>query len=108
MQWMDLKKVMEEAICIIFIVFSQARKKIATPRCVLIFISSLNRRQLVSTESCGDSVVSYGVRNSIAAYLSFSGDQNPAKMRAESRKKKSKSVYTLPESNLANTDYDDF
>ncbi|CAF95539.1 unnamed protein product, partial [Tetraodon nigroviridis] len=32
----------------------------------------VNRRQLTSVENCDDSVLSYGVRNSIAAYLSFS------------------------------------
>ncbi|XP_070840854.1 src like adaptor 1a [Chaetodon trifascialis] len=64
----------------------------------------VDRRQLVSTESCSDNMVSYGVRNSIAAYLSF---QNPAQMGAESRKKKSKSLYALPDGSLANTDYDD-
>lgn len=67
----------------------------------------VDRRQLVSTDSCSDSMVSYGVRNSIAAYLSFSGNQPPAETRADSRKKKSKSVYALPVSGLTNTDYDD-
>ncbi len=52
-------------------------------------------------------MVSYGVRNSIAAYLSFSGNQEFTQTRAESRKKKSKSVYGLPDSSIANTDYDD-
>ncbi|XP_029298393.1 src like adaptor 1a [Cottoperca gobio] len=68
----------------------------------------IDRRQLVSTDSCSDNTVSYGVRNSIATYLSLSENQNPAKMRAESRKKKSKSVYTIPENGLGNIDYDDF
>lgn len=45
-------------------------------------------------------MLSYGVRNSIAAYLSFSESHEAAQTRAESRKK-SKSVYTLPESRLA-------
>uniref|UniRef100_UPI0037E73300 src like adaptor 1a n=1 Tax=Semicossyphus pulcher TaxID=241346 RepID=UPI0037E73300 len=67
----------------------------------------VDRNQLVSTDSCSDNMVSYGVRNSMAAYLSFSGTQDPAKTRAESRKKKSKSVYAIPESNLANMDYED-
>lgn len=67
----------------------------------------VDRSQLVSTESCSDNMVSYGVRNSIAAYLSFSGNQQPAKMGGLSRKKKSKSVYALPDSSIANTDYDD-
>ncbi|XP_054461815.1 src like adaptor 1a [Anoplopoma fimbria] len=67
----------------------------------------IDSRQLVSTDSCSDNMVSYGVRNSIAAYLSFSGNQDPARTRAESRKKKSKSVYAIPESGLGNIDYDD-
>ncbi|KAM7384122.1 hypothetical protein PAMA_011460 [Pampus argenteus] len=67
----------------------------------------IDRRQLVSTETCSDNMVSYGVRNSIAAYLSFSGNQDSAQMRAASRKKKSKSVYAIPDNSLANTDYDD-
>lgn len=75
--------------------------------CCQCSISSLYRRQLVSTESCDDNMVSYGVRNSIAAYLSFSRNQQPTQMGAESRKKKSKSLYVLPESSLTNTDYDD-
>lgn len=84
-------------------------KKIVIQTCsVLIysFVSSLNRRQLVSTDN-SDNVVSYGVRNSIAAYLSLSGNQQPAQMGAESRKKKSKSVYAIPENSLANIDYED-
>ncbi|KAI3358518.1 hypothetical protein L3Q82_014943, partial [Scortum barcoo] len=69
----------------------------------------VDRTQLVTTDSCTDNMVSYGVRNSIAAYLSFSGEQQPAKkMGRETRKKKSKSVYALPESGLANMDYDEF
>ncbi|KAM4540178.1 src like adaptor 1a [Odontesthes bonariensis] len=65
----------------------------------------VDRKQLVSTDSCGDNSVSYGVRNSIAAYLSFSSD--PAQPRAEQRKKKSRSMYVLPENSNANTDYED-
>ncbi|XP_020487238.2 src like adaptor 1a [Labrus bergylta] len=67
----------------------------------------VDRSQLVSTESCSDNIVSYGVRNSIAAYLSFSESQNPSRTKANSRKKKSKSVYALPDSGLGNIDYDD-
>lgn len=59
------------------------------------------RRQLSNTENCEDSVLSYGVRNSIAAYLSFSESQEASQTRAESRKKKSKSVYAIPEGGLA-------
>lgn len=50
-------------------------------------------------------MVSYGVRNSMAAYLSFSEDA--AHTGAESRKKKSKSVYGFPERRLTNFDLDD-
>ncbi|KAF3707525.1 Src-like-adapter Src-like-adapter protein 1 [Channa argus] len=64
----------------------------------------VDRTQLVSTESCNDNMLSYGVRNSIAAYMSFSGTQNPTQVKAESRKKKSKSVYAIPENNFANID----
>ncbi|XP_040908990.1 src like adaptor 1a isoform X2 [Toxotes jaculatrix] len=67
----------------------------------------VDRTQLVSTDSCADTMVSYGVRNSIAAYLSFSGNQDPAEISAKDRKKKSKSVYAIPENSLANTDYED-
>lgn len=58
-------------------------------------------KQLTCTETCDDSMLSYGVRNSIAAYLSFSESQEAAQTRAQSRKKKSKSMYALPESRLA-------
>nr|XP_020462455.1 src-like-adapter [Monopterus albus]XP_020462456.1 src-like-adapter [Monopterus albus]XP_020462457.1 src-like-adapter [Monopterus albus] len=67
----------------------------------------VDRTQLVNTDSCGDNMVSYGVRNSIAAYLSLSRNQDPAQMRVESRKKKSRSLYGIPENNLANIDYED-
>ncbi|KAK5855178.1 hypothetical protein PBY51_005309 [Eleginops maclovinus] len=67
----------------------------------------IDSKQLVNTESCNDNVVSYGVRNSIAAYLSLSGNQDPANMRAANRKKKSKSVYGFPESGNGNIDYED-
>ncbi|TNN85818.1 Src-like-adapter [Liparis tanakae] len=67
----------------------------------------VDRRQLVSTDSHSDNMVSYGVRNSIAAYLSFSGKQNNEQTRAESRKKKSKSVYAIPENGLGNIDYEE-
>ncbi|KAM9384154.1 src like adaptor 1a [Pholidichthys leucotaenia] len=67
----------------------------------------VDRNQLVSQESCSDNTVSYGVRNSIAAYLSLSGGEGPPNTRAERRKKKSKSMYAVPEHGLANTDYDD-
>ncbi|XP_068431994.1 src like adaptor 1a isoform X2 [Clinocottus analis] len=66
----------------------------------------IDRRQLVSTDSPSDNMVSYGVRNSIADYLSFSGNHS-AQTRAESRKKKSKSLYALPDNGLGNIDYDD-
>ncbi|KAM3596039.1 uncharacterized protein V6R79_007320 [Siganus canaliculatus] len=69
--------------------------------------NKVDRKQLVSTESCNDDMLSYGVRNSIAAYLSFSGSQQSAQNRVESRKKKSKSVYAIPESDLATLDYNE-
>ncbi|CAJ1083983.1 src like adaptor 1a [Xyrichtys novacula] len=67
----------------------------------------VDRSQLVSTDNCSDNMVSYGVRNSIAAYLSFSGSQQSAQTRAESRKKKSKSVYALPETSHGHIDYEE-
>ncbi|XP_041867233.1 src like adaptor 1a [Melanotaenia boesemani] len=67
----------------------------------------VDKKQLVNTESHGDNMVSYGVRNSIAAYLSFSGHENSTQLQAESRKKKSKSVYVPPQSNHTNADYED-
>ncbi|XP_062266498.1 src like adaptor 1a [Platichthys flesus] len=67
----------------------------------------VDRRQLVSTESCSDNAVSYGVRNSIAAYLSFSETQDNAQFRGKSRKKKSKSVYVLPDSRLQHSEFDE-
>ncbi|KAF7658931.1 hypothetical protein LDENG_00005770 [Lucifuga dentata] len=70
----------------------------------------VDRDQLVSTESQMnnmDSMVSYGVRNSIAAYLSLSGNQDLTQTRRESRKNKSKSVYALPETNVESLDYEE-
>uniref|UniRef100_A0A3Q3XNP4 SH2 domain-containing protein n=1 Tax=Mola mola TaxID=94237 RepID=A0A3Q3XNP4_MOLML len=58
----------------------------------------VDRQQLDSTDNCSDSMLSYGVRNSIAAYLSFSESQNAAQKKEANRKKKCKSVYALPES----------
>ncbi|KAL7381520.1 hypothetical protein ABVT39_007117 [Epinephelus coioides] len=66
----------------------------------------IDRNQLVSTDSCNDNMVSYGVRNSIAAYLSFSASKDSAQTRAESRKKKSRSVYAVPENSLGTIDYE--
>lgn len=74
---------------------------------LIVFISTLYRNQLVSTDACNENMVSYGVRNSIAAYLSFAGDQDPSRVKSDNRKKKSKSLYVLPENGLPNTDYDE-
>ncbi|XP_061682077.1 src like adaptor 1a [Syngnathoides biaculeatus] len=49
--------------------------------------------------------LSYGVRNSMAAYLSFSECEEAQRARAQSRRKKGKSLYVLPENSLANVDY---
>lgn len=51
-------------------------------------------------------MLSYGVRNSIAAYLSFSENPPQAKTRSQSRMKKSKSVYAIPDSQLTIPDYE--
>ncbi|XP_008330213.1 src like adaptor 1a [Cynoglossus semilaevis] len=64
----------------------------------------VDRNQLVSTDSCSDSIVSYGVRNSIAAYLSLSEDQDHPRTRTKDRKRKCKTVYSFPEHNLENSD----
>ncbi|KAL3983760.1 pyruvate dehydrogenase E2 component (dihydrolipoamide acetyltransferase) [Sarotherodon galilaeus] len=69
--------------------------------------NKVDRNQLVSTDACNENMVSYGVRNSIAAYLSFAGDQDPSRVKPDSRKKKSKSLYVVPENGLPNTDYDE-
>ncbi|XP_069032919.1 src like adaptor 1a [Embiotoca jacksoni] len=60
----------------------------------------VDRKQLVSSDSYSDNMVSYGVRNSIAAYMSFSGDQDSIQLRGDSRKRKSKSMYALPENDF--------
>lgn len=65
-----------------------------------LFLPHFGRRQLASNN---DGMLSYGVRNSIAAYLSFSDSPETSHTRAESRKK-SKSVYGLPESAAASYD----
>ncbi|KAM9838940.1 src like adaptor 1a isoform 2-T2 [Aulostomus maculatus] len=70
--------------------------------------NKIDRSQLVSTGSQDDTMVSYGVRNSIAAHLSFSGDQDSELMTAESRKKKRKSVYALPQHSRVDINYDNF
>lgn len=62
--------------------------------------NKVDRNQLVSTDNCNEHMVSYGVRNSIAAHLFFS--QEPPKTK-EDRKKKSKSLYAVPD----NTEYMD-
>lgn len=73
--------------------------------CILfLWLSSDSRNQLVSTDSCSDSIVSYGVRNSIAAYLSLSEDQDHPRTRTKDRKRKCKTVYSFPEHNLENSD----
>lgn len=94
-------------MCISFFILLSKTQYRAAPSSLIRFVSSLHRRQLVSTEPCSENAVSYGVRNSIAAYLSFSGNQNPAQTRAQSRKKKSKSLYALPENAIENIDYED-
>ncbi|KAM6899487.1 src like adaptor 1a [Xenentodon cancila] len=69
----------------------------------------VDRKQLVSTDNCNENIVSYGVRNSIAAYLSFSGNEDPTEVRGrqERRKKKSRSVYLFSKETHANAEYDD-
>ncbi|XP_077363053.1 src like adaptor 1a [Festucalex cinctus] len=64
-----------------------------------------DRTQLSSTSNRDDNMLSYGVRNSIAAYLSFAECDEAQSMRAQSRQKKSKSIYVIPENGLANIGY---
>ncbi|XP_019751520.1 src like adaptor 1a [Hippocampus comes] len=56
-----------------------------------------DRPQVTSMGGQNDNMLSYGVRSSIAAYLSFSECEEAQSMRQESRQKKSKSFYVLPE-----------
>ncbi|CAL8294018.1 unnamed protein product [Merluccius merluccius] len=57
--------------------------------------------ETLSDDGGGDAAMSYGVRNSLASYLSLSGTLSPARgskrvnQKRESRKKKSKSLYVL-------------
>nr|XP_057902909.1 src-like-adapter isoform X2 [Doryrhamphus excisus] len=70
--------------------------------------NKIDRMQLTSAGDHHNNMVSYGVRNSMADYLSFSGyHQEAQRVKGENRKRKSKSVYTLPKNGLANIDYDD-
>ncbi|XP_034017238.1 src like adaptor 1a [Thalassophryne amazonica] len=64
----------------------------------------VDRGELVSTNSCSDNMVSYGVRNSIAAYLSFSETQDAPQSRMRSKRHKSRSVYGVPKTVLAKLD----
>ncbi|XP_057684594.1 src like adaptor 1a [Corythoichthys intestinalis] len=66
-----------------------------------------NDRIQPTSSGSNDAMLSYGVRNSMAAYLSFSGCEEAQSMKAGSRRKKSKSVYLLPENGPMNLDYRD-
>lgn len=60
----------------------------------------MNRSQLMSpsgldTVDSKDNMMSYGVRSSIAAYLSLASVPEPE--NATGRKKKSKSIYVMPD-----------
>lgn len=60
----------------------------------------VDRHQLTNTDNCNEHMVSYGVRNSIAAHLFFSQEIPKTK---EDKKRKTKSLYGLP----TDTDYMD-
>lgn len=65
----------------------------------------MNRSQLMSPSGLEmvdskDNMMSYGVRSSIAAYLSLTSI--PEQENAKGRKKKSKSVYVMPDHNNMN------
>lgn len=51
----------------------------------------VDRSQLVNTDNCNEHMVSYGVRNSIAAHLFFSQESKTK----EDRKRKTKSLYDV-------------
>ncbi|KAM6959177.1 src like adaptor 1a [Aplochiton taeniatus] len=72
--------------------------------------NKLDSKDLINAENPGcpgnkDGMVSYGVRNSIAAYLSMSGALDQT--QKNNRKKKSKSVYATPEAGRNHLDYED-
>lgn len=72
----------------------------------------IDRTELVSSAvpGCQDSkdcMVSYGVRNSMASYLSLAGTQDASKKKKKNRKNKSRSLYVLPDNTLENMDYDE-
>ncbi|RVE66974.1 hypothetical protein OJAV_G00112810 [Oryzias javanicus] len=65
----------------------------------------VDSKQLV--DNSNESIVSYGVRNSIAAYLSFT-DLEDSSQRLDRRKKKCKSVHINPAMGRGNTEWEDF
>ncbi|KAJ7991780.1 hypothetical protein DPEC_G00287420 [Dallia pectoralis] len=67
----------------------------------------VDRRDLISTATpSGDTAMSYGVRNSIASYLSLAGAPDPGRQKKD-RKKKSKSMYVVPDHSLNPMDLDE-
>lgn len=71
----------------------------------------VDRKELVSSAipGCQDSkdcMVSYGVRNSMASYLSLAGTQDTSQKK-KNRKNKSRSLYVVPDNTLENMDYDE-
>ncbi|XP_061616095.1 src like adaptor 1a isoform X3 [Phyllopteryx taeniolatus] len=65
----------------------------------------LDWKERDGTRPPGDGVLSYGIRNSVSAYLSFSECEEARSRRAQSRREKGKSLYGLPEKSPANIDY---
>lgn len=63
---------------------------------------TVDSQELLNTDGCGDNMLSYGVRNSIAAYLSFSEAQPEPSPRSLGRMRKTKSMYDQ----LAIADYE--
>ncbi|XP_061520772.1 src like adaptor 1a isoform X2 [Phycodurus eques] len=70
----------------------------------------LDRKERDGTRPTGtggrdDGVLSYGIRNSVAAYLSFSECEEAQSTRAQSRREKGTSLCVLPEKSPANIGY---
>ncbi|CAB1350783.1 unnamed protein product, partial [Coregonus sp. 'balchen'] len=71
----------------------------------------VDRKDLISAGAAQgqqnrDAMVSYGVRNSMASYLSLAGDQDPGQQK-KNRKQKSKSVCVIPDHSLSHLHLDE-
>uniref|UniRef100_A0A674EEI1 Src like adaptor 1a n=1 Tax=Salmo trutta TaxID=8032 RepID=A0A674EEI1_SALTR len=71
----------------------------------------IDRKDLISAGAAQgqenrNAIVSYGVRNSMASYLSLVRDHDPGQQK-KNRKKKSKSVCVIPDHSLSHMDLDE-